>query len=82
MYPASDTAQASKPSVRAAIQSSRASPSSRMTLAMALKSATSVPGRSWIQRSAWSQSSTRLGLTTMSLAPRAAASRKRTAMTG
>ena len=49
------------------MKSRLARPSSRMTLAIALKSATSVPGRSWIHRSAWSQSSMRLGLTTISL---------------
>ena len=53
-----------------------------MTRAIALKRATSVPGFWRIQRSAWSQSSTRLGFTTISRAPRATARRKRMAITG
>ena len=79
---ASEARQASNPSVRAWTNSSFARPSSRITRAIALKSATSVPGRGWIQRSAWSHSSTRRGFTTTSRAPRPTARRKRTAITG
>ena len=79
---ARDARQSSKPSVRAPTKSRFARPSSRMTRAIALNSATSVPGRGWMKRSAWSHSSTRLGLMTMIRAPRVMARRKRMAMTG
>ena len=49
---ASDSRHASNPSVRAPMNALAASPSSRITRDIALKSATSVPGRCWIQRSA------------------------------
>ena len=49
---ASDSRHASNPSVRAPMNAWAASPSSRITRDIALKSATSVPGRCWIQRSA------------------------------
>ena len=79
---ASDSRQASKPSVRAPTNSRFASPASRISRAIALKRTASVPGRGWSQRSAWSQSSMRFGFTTTIRAPRAMARRKRTATTG
>jgi len=47
----SEPRQAWNPSVRVLMNASSARPSSMITRAIALKSAVSVPGRGWIQRS-------------------------------